>query len=128
RQPASELTRSINLMCYLLRGITYNQLYRDPILRDTTGMPEYKHLFDKLIENASALPGDLQVDADGNEYDVSDAFTHAQNGAFIKCKAIIDGYDDNANPAVILGELFWVPRNYRPRPSPLEAARNGIVD
>lgn len=98
---------SINLMCFLLRGISYQALYEDPIIR-VSG----KHLFDKLIENAKKLPDELQVDAEGNEYDMTSVFTKSdKTGGFDEVKTLIDDYNrihnkkEDAN--IVLGDFFW---------------------
>lgn len=119
---------SINLMCFLLRGIDYGKLYDEPIV--PTGR---RHLFDDLIRNASELPPDLLVDADGNSYpNLISEFTKPDgSGAFDEIKVLIDQYNqsDNADRKnnIFLGELFWktpAQETY----APLRAVKEGIAN
>ncbi len=61
------LTRGINLMVYLLDGVTYSELYSKPLSDGTVTSG-----LGKLMANADALDQhpDLQTDPQGNSYDV----------------------------------------------------------
>lgn len=119
--------QSINLMCFLLRGISYQELYGDPVVR-VNG----KHVFDRLIKNAKGLPMELQVDADGNAHDMTAEFTTPKKtGIFDKAKLAIDKYNRQHNSdgakSLILGELFTCARKDPPT-TPLEQLKNDVVD
>lgn len=120
-EPDSFATRSANLMCFLLRKISYQELYGSTLTTAT---------LDKLIANARDLPLDLQVDSDGNEYDIKSVFYKADGtGAFQRMSQVVSNYG-TATPPIVLGDLFWIARNTGPSGSltPIELARNAIVD
>lgn len=115
---------SINLMCFLLRDITYTELYGTPIEPTSTSR---KNVFDKLILNAKGLPEDLKVDAAGDAVtNFINIFTTSNgSGAFDICQDAISDYTH----ALTLGDLFWQPRDTSTNPlPPLAVARNRIVD
>lgn len=98
-------TRSANLMCYLLRDITYNQLYAEPFSKNDDGELV---TVEKLRTNALELPEDLCVDAKGYDCHIKETLAHADgvSGAFDKLHALLDAYPDD-EATIYLGHLFW---------------------
>lgn len=95
--PDSIATRSINLMCAILDGITYGELY------DTTFHDDSDNsILDRLIVNANNLHRDLQIDASGNVYNIT-AVLAGNAGVFVQIRTILEatGY-----PKFDLKELF----------------------
>lgn len=116
---------SINLMCFLLRGIMYKNIYVEDLVPRAR-----EHLFDKLIINARNLPEDLKVDAQGDAYpDIIEEFTKPdETGAFDRVKKIIDDY--NAPGPTVLLNLGYLLQNARVDPpvTDIDKARNDMVD
>jgi len=66
----NESIRSVNLMCFLLHNISYSELYDGPL----------ENVVTRLWINLDRFPRDLQVDADGNPYDVKTALEAVLQG------------------------------------------------
>jgi len=93
-------TRSVNLMCHLLQGITYKHLYGDPVVRGSGG----SHLFDELLANAKSIHDGLQYDADGKKHTVREELV----SVFSDIVTLVDTY--NRVPGarnLVLGELYY---------------------
>lgn len=115
----SEWTRSVNLMCHILNGVDYQTLYGDKILKQSGGG---RHLFDRLLRNATNLPKKLLVDADGIDYpEIESVLT----GAFGDIKTMIEAYPDYE---IELGEFFFTPRVEQPEPGSIDEVKNYMID
>ena len=116
--------RSANLMCFLLRGLDYNQLYAKPFSRDKdTG--EFDTL-KKLVENSTELPDDLCIDADGGDCNLRPIFGDGSgSGVF---ERLIDAMKNYGGPDIILGDLFWKPRDDSDTASEYSKMCNTVVD
>tara|TARA_R110001592_G_scaffold37845_1_gene125754 strand:- start:1547 stop:2287 length:741 start_codon:yes stop_codon:yes gene_type:complete len=103
------VTRGINLMSFLLGGVTYEELY---VNRFSDGSPTSG--LGKLIANAKNLHDhpNLQTDPQGNPYDV-EAELVGTNGVLIQIEGMLTaaGY-----PNISLGNLFT---EKAPKDSPL---------
>lgn len=111
-------TRSINLMCAILKGIDYKTVYAKPFY-DSNGASA----LDGIIRNINALHPDLQVGATSNTPIVIDKLA-GPNGAFVQIRQRLSA---NGAPPVILGELYHQPRVASPGDE-LGKLKNFIVD
>lgn len=72
KEKHTPITRSVNLMCAILDGVTYSKLYEEPFWRPgpqgTTGDPDCA--LEKMHHNATNLHADLRVDPAGNSYNI----------------------------------------------------------
>ncbi len=117
---STEWSRSVNLMCFLLQGISYNRLYDSRINRTLTE----GNVFDQLQLNAEALPDPLNVDINGNKYPVRDVLS----AAFREIAGKIEEYNQTPDKRPIkLRQLLTVKRVHNP-PSEYQKVRNFIVD
>jgi len=94
--------RSINLMCAMLEGITYNQLYGEPFHhRPGSGVPP--STLDRMIDNINNLHLELQRGAATEDRIVVDKLA-GESGAFvnIRNKFVEQGY-----PELRLRTLFY---------------------
>ena len=90
--------RSINLMCALLKGVSYNQLYRLPFHDNTANST-----LDKIIGNVQALPAILQRGATDNSTIVFDTLG-GPTGALMEIRAVINREETHG---LSLGSLFY---------------------
>jgi len=111
-------TRSINLMCALLKGIDYRTLYAKPFY-DSSGASA----LDGIIRNINALDPALQVGATTNTPIVIDKLA-GTNGAFVQIKKSLSA---EGAPPITLGELFHMPRVANPSDD-VNKLKNLIVD
>ncbi|MBX3179688.1 MAG: hypothetical protein KF886_20230 [Candidatus Hydrogenedentes bacterium] len=96
-------SRSINLMCAILKGIPYNTLYNTHLHTPPTNPPS-STLLDTLIDNVSALPPNLDVGATENNPIVKSRLV-GTNGALVRIRdeAVRLGY-----PRLKLKKLFYI--------------------
>jgi len=119
-------TRSANLMCFLLQGLRYEDLYVKPFNNLET--------LRTLETNARNLPKDLWVDAEGNEAEyIRDAFLKdgssdpSHDGAFIRLKRLLEQYPAS-QPPIRLHELFWKTLGSGTDPATYDGACKKIVE
>ena len=92
-------TRSVNLMCYLLKDTTYNQLYDEPV----------DGALDAILKNLKNLPGYLDNDGRGNGRPIkADLLRHLN-----KIRASLRSRRPASEDEVIAGHFFHK-RQYTP--------------
>jgi hypothetical protein len=101
--------RSINLMAFLLRDVTYDQLYSDPFYHTgirARGTSIFTCALDKIIENAEWLPAKFNLPAYGSEpFDVKELLVSKTNNAALQ--SIRARLSMSDAPPIILGDFFW---------------------
>lgn len=111
-------TRSINLMCAILRGITYRELYTHDF-HDDSG----NSVLDRMLYNINNLHPDLQVGATTNSRIVIPILA-GPNGAFTRIHALLSL---PGMPRIKLGKLYHEKRVH-PTTDMEKTLRNFIVD
>ena len=103
-------SRSINLMCAILKGIDYRTLYTEPLHTKVDSTLE------KMIKNTNGLHEDLQINALGgpnpNPKTVL-ADLDNDSGALLEIRDLLA---DEDYPRVTLGELFYADVTYSQTP------------
>ncbi len=92
-------TRSVNLMCYLLKDTTYNQLYGEPV----------DGALDAIIDNLKHLPKYLDEDTHGNGRPIKATLLQHLN----KIRATLRSRRPASEDRVIAGHFFHK-RQYTP--------------
>lgn len=111
-------TRSINLMCAILRGITYKELYDTPFHDRSGNSP-----LDRIIFHINNLHPDLQVGATGNSRIVIPILA-GTGGAFARIRLVLN---EPGTPEIKLGDLFHQKRLHPTLHTGLKL-KNFIVD
>jgi hypothetical protein len=106
--PDSIGARSINLMCALLKGISYNRLYSGPFHYTPAANPSNDRKVPQspleiIIQNVQNLDQDLKVGATDNTFDVTSKLVGA-NGALSRIKTDLEG---GGYPDIRLETLFY---------------------